>query len=211
MTSQASRKPVAFTGALSTRALAEFAADGRVFVAEKSGIIKVFDSLTDTTPTASPTSERTSTTTGIAACSGWRSAPIIPGRIPRVYVLYTYDHILGDRRRRPMGPRWNGDGCPTPPGDHSDGCVVRGGSRVAGQRERLDRGRAGPRSRTGASSSPSHSIGSLAFGPDGALYVSGGDGASFNGVDYGQGGGTRSLPGGREPVRRPGPMRRGRS
>ncbi|HMG29493.1 MAG TPA: PKD domain-containing protein [Jiangellaceae bacterium] len=35
---------------------------------------------------------------------------------------------------------------------------------------------------------PSHSIGSLAFGPDGALYVSGGDGASFNFVDYGQDG-----------------------
>jgi glucose/arabinose dehydrogenase len=33
---------------------------------------------------------------------------------------------------------------------------------------------------------PSHSIGDLGFGPDGALYVSGGDGASFNNVDYGQ-------------------------
>jgi glucose/arabinose dehydrogenase len=31
---------------------------------------------------------------------------------------------------------------------------------------------------------PSHSIGSLVFGADGALYVSGGDGASFNFVDY---------------------------
>ena len=30
---------------------------------------------------------------------------------------------------------------------------------------------------------PSHSIGSLAFGADGALYVSGGDGASFNFAD----------------------------
>ena len=29
----------------------QFASDGRVFIAEKSGIIKVFDSLTDTTPT----------------------------------------------------------------------------------------------------------------------------------------------------------------
>ena len=35
---------------------------------------------------------------------------------------------------------------------------------------------------------PSHSIGSLAFGADGMLYVSGGDGASFNYVDYGQAG-----------------------
>ena len=37
---------------------------------------------------------------------------------------------------------------------------------------------------------PSHSIGSLAFGADGALYVSGGDGASFGVVDQGQLGGT---------------------
>src|SRR5215217_6961275 len=29
----------------------QFAADGRLFVAEKAGIIKVFDSLTDTSPT----------------------------------------------------------------------------------------------------------------------------------------------------------------
>ena len=33
---------------------------------------------------------------------------------------------------------------------------------------------------------PSHSVGDLHFGPDGALYVSGGDGASFTNVDYGQ-------------------------
>ncbi len=32
----------------------------------------------------------------------------------------------------------------------------------------------------------SHSIGNLAFGSDGALYVSGGDGASFAFADYGQ-------------------------
>jgi glucose/arabinose dehydrogenase len=52
---------------------------------------------------------------------------------------------------------------------------------------------------------PSHPIGGLAFGPDGALYVTGGDGASFNYTDNGQtgnpcgdptpAGGTQSPPG----------------
>ena len=50
----------------------------------------------------------------------------------------------------------------------------------------------------------SHSIGDLQFGPEGALYASGGEGASFNNVDYGQFGWPQQ-----EPVRRPaGPGRR---
>ena len=48
-----------------------FASDGRIFVAEKSGLIKVFDNLAD--PTADdvcrPAGARR-TTTGTAACSG---------------------------------------------------------------------------------------------------------------------------------------------
>jgi pimeloyl-ACP methyl ester carboxylesterase len=35
---------------------------------------------------------------------------------------------------------------------------------------------------------PSHSVGAVEFGADGKLYASGGDGASFNFVDYGQDG-----------------------
>jgi hypothetical protein len=39
---------------------------------------------------------------------------------------------------------------------------------------------------------PSHSLGTLAFGPGGYLYVSGGDGAGFGGADYGQLGGKNA-------------------
>ena len=46
---------------------------------------------------------------------------------------------------------------------------------------------------------PSHSIGSIVFGPDGALYATGGDGASFNFADYGQDGNPLN-PGGDPPV-----------
>ncbi len=41
---------------------------------------------------------------------------------------------------------------------------------------------------------PSHSVGDLALGPDGKLYLSGGDGASFTFTDYGQGGGSSGSP-----------------
>src|SRR5262245_61192690 len=40
----------AVLGGLELPTVVQFAADGRVFVAEKSGIIKVFDGLGDTTP-----------------------------------------------------------------------------------------------------------------------------------------------------------------
>ena len=74
------------------------------------------------------------------------------------------------------------------PARPADGCVVSG---------RLSRLQAAGNVMTGAEQVliedwcqqyPSHSVGSLAFGADGALYVSGGDGASFNFADWGQDG-----------------------
>jgi glucose/arabinose dehydrogenase len=44
------QESVVFNGLTNPTAV-RFASDGRVFVAEKRGVIKVFDSLTDTTPT----------------------------------------------------------------------------------------------------------------------------------------------------------------
>ena len=79
------------------------------------------------------------------------------------------------------------DGCPDPPGATGDGCVV------SGRLSRLQDTGTYPATEQmliedWCQQYPSHSTGSLAFGSDGALYVSGGDGASFNFVDYGQDG-----------------------
>ena len=64
-----------FTGLTQPTAV-KFASDGRVFVAEKSGLIKVFTNLSDTTPTSSSTCAPTCTTTGIAGCLASSSIPI---------------------------------------------------------------------------------------------------------------------------------------
>jgi uncharacterized repeat protein (TIGR01451 family) len=182
------QETIVFSGLVSPTNV-QFAADGRVFVAEKRGTIKVFDSLTDTTPTTFADLRINVHDFWDRGLLGLELDPAFPTN-PYVYVLYTYDHILGEGA---PAPRW-GDTCPSPPGATGDGCVVSG---------RLSRLQAAGNVMTGAEQVliedwcqqyPSHSIGSLAFGADGALYVSGGDGASFNFADYGQAGGSAGSP-----------------
>src|SRR5215212_800326 len=171
----------------------EFSQDGRVFVAEKSGLIKVFDGLSDTTPTTFADLRTKVHNFWDRGLLGLALAPNFPSD-PHVYVLYTYDAAIGG-----TAPRWgtagvSSDPCPTPPGATADGCVVSG---------RLSKLTASGDTMTGSEQVliedwcqqyPSHSVGNLAFGSDGALYVSAGDGASFNWVDYGQGGGSIGSP-----------------
>jgi glucose/arabinose dehydrogenase len=164
-----------------------FSADGRIFVAEKSGLIKVFDGVGDTTPTTFADLRTKVHNFWDRGLLGIALDPGFPAK-PYVYVLYTYDADPFD----PSGaPRWgkpdvDSDGCATPPGATDDGCVVGG---------RLSRLQAAGDVATGpeqvlvegwCQQYPSHSVGTLAFGPDGALYASAGDGASFTFVDYGQ-------------------------
>ena len=166
-----------------------FADDGRVFVAEKRGVIKVFNSLTDTTPDVFADLNVNVYNFWDRGLLGMTLAPDFPAN-PYVYVLYTYDHELGSTA---AAPRWGtpgvySDPCPTPPGPTGDGCVVSG---------RLSRLRAAGNTMTGTEQVlvedwcqqyPSHSVGTVEFGRDGALYASGGDGASFTFVDFGQDG-----------------------
>jgi uncharacterized repeat protein (TIGR01451 family) len=154
-----------------------FSPDGRIFVAEKSGVVKVFDSLSSTTPKIFADLRTEVDDYWDRGLLGLALHPNFPAT-PYVYVLYSYD-----------APAWGGpwnDNCPNPPGATTDGCVISG---------RLSRLTAAGDAMTGTEQVlleawgqqfPSHSVGDLHFGSDGALYVSGGDGASFNNVDYGQ-------------------------
>jgi PKD repeat protein/glucose/arabinose dehydrogenase len=177
-----------FSG-LTNPTVVRFSADGRIFVAEKRGVIKVFDSLADTTATVFADLNANVYNFWDRGLLGMALAPNFPTD-PYVYVLYTYDHVLGSTA---PAPRWGtpgvySDPCPTPPGPTDDGCMVSA---------RLSRLQAAGNVMTGAEQVlvedwcqqyPSHSIGTVEFGRDGALYASGGDGASFNFADWGQDG-----------------------
>ncbi len=169
-----------------------FAPGGKVFVGEKGGIVKVFDSPAD--PSATQVIDLHPAVQdfwdrgllGLAVDPGFGTA----GH-NFVYVLYTHDH-------NPVGnPATWGDGCPTPPGATTDGCPVTGNlSRIpVDPSTGVATGAEQPLiSDEWCQQFPSHSIGHLAFGPDGNLYVTGGDGASFNNADWGQFGGGAGSP-----------------
>ena len=175
-----------FSG-LTNPTVVRFASDGRVFVAEKSGLIKVFDNLSDTTPTVFADLRTQVHNFWDRGLLGLALDPEFPTN-PWVHVLYTHDAAIGG-----TAPLWGSvggisDGCPTPPGATADGCVVSA---------RLSRLQASGNVMVGSEQVliedwcqqyPSHSIGTVEFGRDGALYASGGDGASFNFADWGQDG-----------------------
>jgi glucose/arabinose dehydrogenase len=174
------QETTAFSG-LTNPTVVRFASDGRVFVAEQTGRIKVFDSLADPTPTLFADLSVKTHHFWDRGLLGMTLDPQFPTR-PYVYVSYAHDAAIGG-----TAPRW-GDGCPSPPGATGDGCVISGrlskltanGSVMTGPEQVLIE--------DWCQQYPSHSIGALNFGPDGALYMTGGDGASFNFADYGQDG-----------------------
>jgi glucose/arabinose dehydrogenase len=158
-----------------------FAADGRIFVAEKQGTVKVFDSLSDTTPTTFADLRREVFNGYDRGLLGLALDPQFPAK-PYVYVLYTRDAPIGGTAPAYGVSPYTAERCP----DEVAGCMVSG---------RLARLTASGDVMTGAITPlvddwciqhTSHSIGALAFGPDGSLYASGGEGSSPSFTDYGQ-------------------------
>jgi glucose/arabinose dehydrogenase len=169
-----------------------FSPDGRVFVAEKGGLIKVYSGLEDKEPEVFADLRTDVYDHGDRGLLGLALDPNFP-KAPYVYALYTYDHILGDPEPPPKWgtPETVGDECPDLKG--ADDCLVSGRlvrlTAAEGANHALPTA-ASPEQKVLAEGwcqqFSSHSIGDLRFGPEGALYASGGDGASFTGLDYGQ-------------------------
>jgi glucose/arabinose dehydrogenase/regulation of enolase protein 1 (concanavalin A-like superfamily) len=185
------QEDVVFTG-LTNPTQVRFLPDGRVLVAEKSGLLKMFASLDATTPTVVADLRTNVHNFWDRGLLGLAVDPDFANN-GYVYVAYAFDAPIGGTPPLWGQPGVSSDGCPTPPGATTDGCVIS--ARVS--RFSISGGTAGPEQvliEDWCQQYPSHSIGSLAFGADGYLYVSGGDGASFNYSDYGQGGGGSGSP-----------------
>jgi glucose/arabinose dehydrogenase/putative cell wall-binding protein len=180
-----------------------FAPDGRIYVAEKSGQIYWFTSVNDPTPHLWGDLRDRVHDFWDRGLLGMALAPNFPSD-PTIYVQYAYDHnpvrdLAGDPYAATAPLAWN-DACPGNPGATSDGCTILG--RISKLTSTPD-----GNSWTGAEQVlvqdycqqyPSHSNDDLWVGPDGYLYATAGDGASFAGTgsatseDFGQWGGTKA-------------------
>jgi glucose/arabinose dehydrogenase/PKD repeat protein len=164
----------------------ELAPNGRVFVAEKTGIIKTYTSLADTTPTVVADLRGKVHNYGNRGLLSIVAHPAFPVQ-PYVYVYYTLDAPIGGTPPVYGSASGSFDNCAKATGGLDENCVV--GSRIA---------RLTISGETMTSEQvlvedycqqfPAHAAGGLAFGADGNLYATGSDGSTSQFWDYGQAG-----------------------
>lgn len=205
--------PAGFRDVLAIGGLSEpvgvaFAADGTAFVALKTGVVKSFDynaaaqayepgtSATDFVDLTVPVNNY-----GDRGLTGITVDPQFPAR-PYVYVNYTFNKDPGPTQAGAPVPRWGQAGvaydeCGTDDVNEASLSPAKRGCPVTIRVSRLTAARgplgwsAVPGSElvlleNGCAQFSSHASGDVAFGPDGKLYASAGDGASFRGQDFGQ-------------------------
>ena len=156
-----------------------FAHDGRIFVAEKTGKIWMYQSLLDGSPQQIANLGNIVHQYQDRGLLGLELDPHFPER-PYLYVAYSFNGGLFNDQP----PRWPATDCPDPIADFA-GCVISGrlarltlvGNIATHEQVLIE---------DWYQQYPSHSIGSVRFGADGYLYVGGGDGAAFASADWGQ-------------------------
>lgn len=172
----------------------DFAPDGKMFVAERNGRVLEFNSIEDPTPTLVLSILDKVMAKGDRGLLGMKLDPEYPVK-PFIYLSYTYDAPIGGDSAD-SAHEHNADGsdnCDDADGNSVD-CLVSG--RLA--RVEIDPATAvavgGPVDPTSeqvlvnswCQQVISHSIGDIEFDQEGALLMSGGDGASWGTSDYGQ-------------------------
>ncbi len=198
---------VGFTDTTAIGGLAEpvsvaFAGDGTAFIALKTGVIKSFDydNKLDAFEAATTSTDFADLSVAVnnygdRGMTGITVDPLFPTR-PYVYVNYTYNRDPNDNP--PVVPKWGlpGQAYDDCPAEASLNPVVTGCT-VMDRVSRLTAVKTAlgwtmvpnselPLVTDGCAQFSSHSSGDVAFGPDGMLYASAGDGASFRGQDFGQ-------------------------
>jgi Concanavalin A-like lectin/glucanases superfamily/Glucose / Sorbosone dehydrogenase len=118
------QETVVFSGLTEPTAV-RFAPDGRVFVIEKGGLVKVFDGLSDTTPSVYADLRTRVHSYDDRGLLGLALHPSFP-TVPDIYVSYAHDAPIGGTAPRWGSPEASSDPCPTPPGPSLDGCVISG-------------------------------------------------------------------------------------
>lgn len=183
---------VLFSG-LNLPANFQVAPDGRTFVALKNGEVKVFakGAAANATPETFVDLRKQVNDYGDRGLLGLALDPKFDEGRPYVYLLYAYDHELGSAAEP---PRWGkasksyeGDECPEP----ENGCPASGRLvRLTAEGNHAAPSATAPEQKIllegWCQQFSSHSIGDIKFGPEGALFVSGGEGANYNEPDYGQ-------------------------
>jgi glucose/arabinose dehydrogenase/PKD repeat protein len=158
----------------------DFAPDGRLFIAEQRGVIKVYDDLEDTSATVFADLRTKVHNNLLRGLLGLVVDPQFPER-PYVYVLYVYDAPVGGTAPTYGTAAHDSDPCPP---DDQGGCpasirisrLVANGNTMSTEVVLV---------KDVCTQIPHHAGGGMAIGPEGALYVSIGDGAGAF-PDYGQ-------------------------
>ncbi|HVD40981.1 MAG TPA: PQQ-dependent sugar dehydrogenase [Solirubrobacterales bacterium] len=182
-----------WTDGLQKPTTVDFAPDGKMFVAERNGFVLEFDSIEDPTPTLVLAITDKVLAAGDRGLLGMKLDPEYPTE-PFVYLSYTYDAPIGGD---------SDDSTHTHNADGSDSCDETNFSIDCLASGRLARVEINPATSVavGGPVDPSseqvlvnswcqqvtsHSIGDIEFDSSGALLMSGGDGASWGSIDYGQ-------------------------